>query len=100
VGMTRSDLIAKISKVYPCMSVKNVDTVISIIMDEIVSSLKLGNRVEIRGFGSFAVKRRSCHERKNMKTGEKIYVEEKNVPFFRAGKQLRDLINNNSAQIK
>ena len=91
--MTRSDLVARISAIYPYMSIKNVDRIVSIVIDSITESLKNGNRVELRGFGSFSVRERDETEGRNPKTGEKVMVEKKKVPFFKAGKQLKDLIN-------
>ena len=91
--MTRSDLIRKISEIYPYMSIKNVDRIITILLRTIEKALCDGNRVELRGFGSFSVRQRGASVGRNPRTGEAISVEEKNVPFFKAGKQLKDLIN-------
>ena len=91
--MTRSDLVARISAIYPYMSTKNVDKVISIIMDTIVNQLKNGGRIELRDFGVFSVRERKQIEGRNPKSGEKVIVQAKRVPFFKAGKRLKDLIN-------
>lgn len=91
--MTRSDLIAKISEIYPYMHVRNIDRVVSIILNEIIKALSEGRRVELRGFGSFSIRDRGGIEGRNPKTGEKVYIEKKKVPFFKAGRQLKDLIN-------
>jgi len=91
--MTRSDLILRISEIYPYMNIRNVDKVVSIIIGKMVEALKDGKRVEPRGFGSFSVKERDSSERRNPKTGEKLIIEPKKVPYFKAGKQLKDLIN-------
>ncbi|MBQ7672909.1 MAG: HU family DNA-binding protein [Alphaproteobacteria bacterium] len=91
--MTKSDLIMKISEIYPYMSIRNVERVVSIVVESIVDALKEGRRVELRGFGSFWVKTRPAAQRRNPRTGEKVSVKERHVPFFKAGKQLKDVIN-------
>ena len=94
--MTKSDLVAKISEVYPYMNPKNIDRVVSIIFDSIVNALNEGRRVELRGFGSFAARERKAIIGRNPRTGEKVQVSAKKVPFFKAGKQLKDLLNGRS----
>lgn len=91
--MTRSDLVARISAIYPYMSVKNVDRVISIVMNTMVNQLKSGGRIELRDFGVFSVRDRKQIEGRNPKSGEKVVIQAKKVPFFKAGKRLKDLIN-------
>jgi integration host factor subunit beta len=91
--MTKSDLIDRISAIYPYMSVRNVDKVVSIVIDSIVNALRDGGRIELRGFGAFSVRDRRESEGRNPKTGEKVTIRAKRVPFFRAGKQLKDLVN-------
>ena len=93
--MTRSGLIARISRAYPYMDVKNVEKIVSIIIDEMINALKDGKRVELRGFGSFSLKKRRGIDKRNPRTGEKMYVQEKIVPYFKAGKHLKDLVNGN-----
>lgn len=91
--MTRSDLVARISAIYPYMNVKNVDRVISIIISTIVDKLTAGGRVELRDFGVFSVRNRKEIEGRNPKNGEKVLVKAKKVPFFKAGKKLKELVN-------
>ncbi|MDR1375227.1 MAG: integration host factor subunit beta [Holosporaceae bacterium] len=91
--MTKSDLVERISSIYPYMSVRNVDKVVSIVIESIVNTLKNGGRIELRGFGAFSVRDRGKTEGRNPRTGEKVIIEAKKVPFFRPGKQLKDLIN-------
>ena len=91
--MTKLDLISKISMIYPYMHVRNVEKVVSIIINNITTSLKVGKRVELRGFGAFPIRERGKLEGRNPRTGEKVIIEQKNVPFFKAGKQLKDMIN-------
>lgn len=91
--MTKSDLIMKISEIYPYMSIRNVDRVVSIVIDSIVDALREDRRIELRGFGSFWVKTREAAQRRNPRTGEKVFVKARHVPFFKAGKQLKEVIN-------
>jgi integration host factor subunit beta len=91
--MTRSDLITRISEIYPYMHVRNVERVVSIIIDSIINTLKRGGRIELRGFGSFSIRKRKRSEGRNPRTGERVMVQEKKVPFFKAGRQLKDMIN-------
>ncbi|MDR2158035.1 MAG: integration host factor subunit beta [Holosporaceae bacterium] len=91
--MTRSDLVARISEIYPYMHISHVEKVVSIVMDSIMDTIKDGRRVELRGFGSFSIRKREKSEGRNPRTGEKVIVEEKKVPFFKAGRQLKDMVN-------
>ncbi|MDR2794190.1 MAG: integration host factor subunit beta [Holosporaceae bacterium] len=91
--MTKSDLIEKISEIYPYMNIKNVEKVISIVIGEIVDALKNGRRVELRGFGAFSIRTRGKSVGRNPRTGEKVIIPEKSVPFFKSGKHLKDMIN-------
>ncbi|MDR2780894.1 MAG: integration host factor subunit beta [Holosporaceae bacterium] len=91
--MTKSDLVDKISAIYPYMHARNVEKVVSIIVDQIIRSLIDGDRVELRGFGSFSVRERRENHGRNPKTGEKVLIEEKRVPFFKAGRHLKSMIN-------
>lgn len=75
------------------MNIRNVDKVVSIIIGKMVEALKEGKRVELRGFGSFSIKDRDPSERRNPKTGERILIQAKKVPHFKAGKQLKCLVN-------
>ncbi|MDR0968720.1 MAG: integration host factor subunit beta [Holosporaceae bacterium] len=91
--MTRADLISRIAAIYPYMHLRNIGRIVSIITEEIANSLKEGGRVELRGFGSFSVRERKKIESRNPRTNEKITVEEKRVPYFKPGKQLKDMVN-------
>ncbi|MDR3179543.1 MAG: integration host factor subunit beta [Holosporaceae bacterium] len=91
--MTKSDLIEKISEIYPNMNIKNVEKVISIVIRELVEALRNGRRVELRGFGAFSIRTRGTSLGRNPRTGEKVVVPEKNIPFFKAGKHIKDMIN-------
>lgn len=91
--MTKSDLVIKIAEIYPYMSIQNVEKVLSIVIDSITTALEENRRVELRGFGVFGVKARKSTQRRNPRTGEKVFVEEHRVPFFKPGKQLKEIIN-------
>lgn len=91
--MTRSELITKISEHNPNLSLAEVDRVVNLVFDEITRALKKHERVELRGFGAFTVKQRDPREGRNPKTGEKVKVAAKAVPFFKSGKSLLDRLN-------
>ena len=91
--MTKSELIEKIAGKNPHLMVKDVERIVSVILDKITSSLAQGDRVEFRGFGSFSVRKRSARMAKNPRTGEAVKVEERCIPHFKTGKQLHDLLN-------
>ena len=91
--MTRSDLIADIAASNPHLRVADVELIVATIFDQITDALAGGGRVELRGFGAFTVKRRNARMGRNPRTGEAVPVDEKTVPFFKAGKELRDRLN-------
>ncbi|MBY0501499.1 MAG: integration host factor subunit beta [Alphaproteobacteria bacterium] len=91
--MTKSELIHKLSQQFPDMSLREVEKAVDIIFGEIGAALAKGNRVELRGFGAFSVRYRERRLGRNPRTGEKVEVEGKYVPFFKAGKGLRERLN-------
>ena len=91
--MTKSDLVEKLLEIYPDIGTENMEKIISIVFNRISSALQSGDRIELRGFGSFAVRTRAAGEARNPKTGKKVAVGERKVVFFKPGKQLKDLIN-------
>jgi integration host factor subunit beta len=91
--MIRSELIQKIADDNPHLYQRDVEKIVNTIFDEITDALAAGNRVELRGFGAFSVKRRESRTGRNPRTGEAVAVEEKFVPFFKTGKLLRDRLN-------
>ena len=91
--MIKSELIQAIADKNPHLYHRDVENVINAILDEITNALADGNRVELRGFGAFSVKNRPPRTARNPKTGEKVTVEEKWVPFFKTGKELRERLN-------
>lgn len=91
--MIKSELVQVIADKNPHLYHRDVENVINAILDEITDALAEGNRVELRGFGAFSVKNRPPRQARNPKTGEKVAVEEKWVPFFKTGKELRERLN-------
>ncbi|CTQ32174.1 integration host factor subunit beta [Jannaschia rubra] len=91
--MIRSELIQKVADENPHLYQRDVEKIVNTIFEEIIESLASGNRVELRGFGAFSVKQRDARTGRNPRTGEAVEVEEKHVPFFKAGKLLRDRMN-------
>ncbi len=91
--MIRSELIQKIAEKNPHLYQRDVERIVSTIFEEITEALARGDRVELRGFGAFSVKKREARIGRNPRTGEAVQVEEKHVPFFKTGKLLRDRLN-------
>lgn len=92
-SMTRSELIAGLAEDNPHLTMADVEKIVSALFDEMTSALSRGERVELRGFGAFTVKRRQARAGRNPRTGETVEVAQKSVPFFKAGKELRERIN-------
>ena len=93
--MIRSELVQKIADENPHLYQRDVERIVATIFDEIITAMASGDRVELRGFGAFSVKKREARIGRNPKTGEKVEVEEKNVAFFKTGKLLRNRLNRN-----
>src|SRR5579871_762694 len=91
--MTKSELISELSTANPHLLSRDVELIVGTIFNEITSALARGERVELRGFGAFTVKRRDARTGRNPRTGEAVPVDEKAVPFFKAGKELRERVN-------
>jgi integration host factor subunit beta len=91
--MTKSELIAELASANPHLLARDVEVIVGTIFDEISAALSRGERVELRGFGAFTVKRRDARTGRNPRTGEAVPVDEKAVPFFKAGKELRERVN-------
>ncbi|MAH84827.1 MAG: integration host factor subunit beta [Rhodospirillaceae bacterium TMED8] len=93
--MTKSELIACLAEAHPHLYQRDVERIVATIFEEITSALSRGDRVELRGFGAFSVKARGARTGRNPRTGEAVEVEEKYIPFFKTGKQLREKLNPN-----
>lgn len=95
--MTKSELILRIAEQNPHLYQRDVERIVSAIFGEISRALERGDRVELRGFGAFSVKRRDARVGRNPRTGDAVEVEEKFIPFFKTGKQLRERLNDGEA---
>ena len=91
--MIKSELVQLIAERNPHLYQRDVEHVVNAILDEIVDALAQGDRVELRGFGAFSVKNRPARTGRNPRTGETVTVEEKHVPFFKTGKDMRERLN-------
>ena len=91
--MIKSSLVQTIADQNPHLYQRDVEIIVNAILDEITEALAKGDRVELRGFGAFSVKNRRARVGRNPRTGERVEVEEKWVPFFKTGKDLRDRLN-------
>jgi integration host factor subunit beta len=91
--MTKSELIAELASANPHLLSRDIELIVSTVFDEITAALARGARVELRGFGAFTVKQRDARTGRNPRTGEAVAVEQKMVPFFKAGKELRERVN-------
>jgi integration host factor subunit beta len=93
--MTKADLIEEVSRVVE-MTRKDSEVIVEAIFDSIVRSLRGGDKIEIRGFGSFRSRERQARIGRNPKTGERVEVPAKRIPFFKPSKELKDLVNRDS----
>ena len=98
--MTKRDLIDEIVKLYPAYSRRDAEVIVNAVFDSMTEALCSGERIEIRGFGSFVVKDRRAREGRNPKTGEIVAVAAKRVPFFKVGKELKQRVDHEQQQHK
>ncbi|MGA2409402.1 MAG: integration host factor subunit beta [Candidatus Binataceae bacterium] len=91
--MTKRGIIEELMERREGFTYRQSETVVNAMFDAMAGSLARGDRIEIRGFGSFGVKHRRARQGRNPKTGEMVEVEAKRIPFFRAGKELRVEVN-------
>ena len=91
--MTKAELVIKVAEKIN-LTEKETEVIVDSFFECITRALSEGEKVELRGFGSFRVKRRKARNGRNPKSGEMVAVPEKNVPFFKAGQELRNLVNN------
>ena len=92
-GMTKSELIQRLAERYPQLGAKDADIAVKTIIDAMAQALAAGQRIEIRGFGSFALSSRPPRIGRNPKSGDKVMVPEKRVPHFKPGKELRERVD-------
>ncbi|MDT3669614.1 MAG: integration host factor subunit beta [Aromatoleum sp.] len=91
--MTKSELIARLAARFPQLVAKDADYAVKMVIDAMSDALARGDRIEIRGFGSFALNYRPPRVGRNPKSGDKVLVPEKYVPHFKAGKELRERVD-------
>ena len=91
--MIKSELVQAIAARNPHLYHRDVENIVNAVLDEITDALSQGNRVELRGFGAFSVKNRPPRSGRNPRTGDPVFVEDKWVPFFKTGKELRERLN-------
>ena len=90
--MTKADLIDEVSRLAE-LTRKDSEVIVETIFDSVVRSLRAGDKIEIRGFGSFRTRQRKPRVGRNPKTGERVEVPAKKIPFFKPSKELKDLVN-------
>lgn len=93
--MTKSELIQRLAEMNPHLYQRDVERIVATIFEEVTAALARGDRVELRGFGAFSVKSRDARTGRNPRTGESVDVEAKAIPYFKTGKQLREMLNTN-----
>jgi integration host factor subunit beta len=93
--MTKADLIEEVSRVVE-MTRKEAEVIVEAIFDSVVRSLRGGDKIEIRGFGSFRTRQRQARVGRNPKTGARVDVPAKKIPYFKPSKELKDIVNNSS----
>ncbi|WP_438971465.1 integration host factor subunit beta [Methylophaga sp.] len=94
--MTKSDLIEVLSEKQSLLNYRDVELAVKLILEQMSDSLSLGDRIEIRGFGSFTLHHRPPRVGRNPKSGESVKLDEKYVPHFKPGKELRDRVNDSA----
>jgi integration host factor subunit beta len=91
--MTKSELVETLSEYNGTLNKKEAELIVNTIFDSIGDALVAGNRVEIRGFGSFTIRERDAREARNPKSGDIVRIPPKKTPFFKTGKELRERVN-------
>ena len=91
--MTKSELIARLAEKNPTLYYRDLELLVNTIFDTITDALVNEKRVELRGFGAFSVRNRNARKGRNPRTGEKVSVEAKKLPFFKMGKGLKERLN-------
>ena len=91
--MVKSELVQRLAAGHPHLYLSDLEKIVDTVLDQITGALTRADRVELRGFGSFSVKRRHARTGRNPRTGEAVSVSEKSIPFFKASKQLLQRLN-------
>jgi len=94
----KSELVRKLASRNPHLLQRDVENIVGVVLGTIADALAEGNRVELRGFGTFSVKQRAARPGRNPRTGKAVDIDEKWVPFFKTGKELRDRLNQRAPQ--
>ena len=95
--MIKSELVQKIAERNPHLYQRDVENIVNAILDTITEALARGDRVELRGFGAFSVKKRDARAGRNPRTGAAVSVNEKRIPVFKTGKEMRERLNTEPA---
>jgi integration host factor subunit beta len=91
--MTKAELVDQVADKVD-LTKKQTEVIVNILFNSITDALSQGDKVELRGFGSFRIRRRNPREGRNPKTGDAVHIPAKRVPFFKAGKELREMVDN------
>ena len=92
MGMTKADLVEEVARVSE-LTKKHSETIVNTVFDSIIQALQRDDKIELRGFGSFRIRQRRSRQGRNPKTGDKVDVPAKRIPYFKPGKDLKELIN-------
>ncbi len=91
-GMTKAELVDQVAR-SASITKKDAEMIVNTVFESIVQSLKDGDKIELRGFGSFRIRQRGSRVGRNPKTGDRVFVPPKRIPYFKPGKDLRELLN-------
>ncbi len=94
-GLTKADLVEEVARVTQ-LTKKQAEGIVNLVFETIVDSLRSGRKIELRGFGSFRIRNRGARLGRNPKTGERVEVPPKRIPYFKPGKELKEQLNHNS----
>ncbi|HEX4999542.1 MAG TPA: HU family DNA-binding protein [Terriglobia bacterium] len=96
--MTKADLVEEVSRVTE-LTRKDSEVIVDTLFESVIKALRAGDKLEVRGFGSFRVRQRNARIGRNPKTGDKVEVPAKRVPYFKPSKEMKDLINSDSGTV-
>jgi len=91
--MIKSELIAKLAEENPHLTQRDIERVVSVVLERMIEALEEGGRVELRGFGAFSTRQRDARVGRNPRTGDPVSVNAKRVPYFKPGKEMRERLN-------
>ena len=94
-GMTKAQLVEEVARTTQ-LTKKHAELIVNTVFDSIVQSLREGEKIELRGFGSFRIRQRGARIGRNPKTGARVEVPPKKIPYFKPGKELKELLNHDS----